>query len=69
VAARNLFEQTTFPGGSKSIPVSQPAVRLSESPGNVRHRAPTLGEHTTEILNELGFSPGEITLLREQGVV
>jgi crotonobetainyl-CoA:carnitine CoA-transferase CaiB-like acyl-CoA transferase len=69
VVARKLFEHTTFPGGSKPIPVSQPALRLSESPGNVRHRAPTLGEHTNEILAELGFSPGEISSLREQGAV
>jgi crotonobetainyl-CoA:carnitine CoA-transferase CaiB-like acyl-CoA transferase len=35
----------------------------------IRGPAPELGEHTTEVLVELGYSPGEIDQLRERGVV
>jgi CoA:oxalate CoA-transferase len=35
----------------------------------VRRPAPELGEHTAEVLTELGFSGGDIDRLRERGVV
>jgi crotonobetainyl-CoA:carnitine CoA-transferase CaiB-like acyl-CoA transferase len=44
-------------------------VDLSETPGRFRHRAPTLGEHTDEILAELGYSAREVAELRTKGVV
>jgi formyl-CoA transferase len=44
-------------------------VRLADSPTDVR-RAPQLGEHTTDLLEELaGIDPAEIEGLRSRGVV
>jgi crotonobetainyl-CoA:carnitine CoA-transferase CaiB-like acyl-CoA transferase len=40
-----------------SVPMHNIIPRLSESPGGFRRRAPTLGEHTTEILAELKLTP------------
>jgi crotonobetainyl-CoA:carnitine CoA-transferase CaiB-like acyl-CoA transferase len=37
--------------------------------GRFRERAPTLGERTDEILAELGYTPTQITAMREKGVV
>jgi len=44
-------------------------VKLSATPGHIRHRAPALGEHSVEILKEFGFSEREINGLVEAGVV
>jgi crotonobetainyl-CoA:carnitine CoA-transferase CaiB-like acyl-CoA transferase len=44
-------------------------VKLSDTPGAVDRPAPLLGEHTTEILTELGLSPAEQRELRDRGVI
>ena len=41
----------------------------SETPGEIRHRAPTLGEHTDEIMRELGYSDEVIADLHEQRII
>ena len=45
------------------------AIKLSDTPGSVRTLAPSLGEHTDEVLKELGYSAQAIVALRHQGVV
>lgn len=44
-------------------------IKLSETPGDIRRPAPLLGQHTEEILAELGFSSEEVSHLRGAGVV
>ena len=69
VKARNLLKFVDYPGAAKPVPLANTAVRLSETPGGIRHRAPTLGEHTDEILHELGYSEKQIQELRAADVV
>lgn len=69
VKARNLLQEVEHPGSSKPVPLTNTAVRLSESATGVRHRAPQLGEHTEEVLKELGFTADEIAAFREAGAI
>ena len=48
--------------------VGQP-VKLSRTPAEVRHATPELGEHSAEILEELGFDHAEIDHLRQSGAI
>lgn len=43
-------------------------VKLSRTPGSVRSPAPALGQHSFEVLQELGYSPHEIEALVHDGV-
>ena len=45
------------------------AVKLSRTPAELRTATPALGEHTDAVLHELGYSPGEVTAMRAEGVV
>ena len=45
------------------------AIKLSDTPGEVRSLAPLNGEHTDEILTGLGYSGEKINELRQAGVV
>ena len=64
VKARRLLEYVDYPGAPKPVPLANTAVRLSETPGSIRQRAPLSGEHTEEILGELGFDRAAIAALR-----
>ena len=44
-------------------------IKFSETPGKVARGAPTLGEHTDEVLAAHGYSPERIRELRSEGAV
>jgi crotonobetainyl-CoA:carnitine CoA-transferase CaiB-like acyl-CoA transferase len=69
VRARDLLKYVDYPGAPKPVPLADTAVRLSATPGSIRHRAPTLGEHTDEVLRDLGYGEEEIQTLRKAEVV
>lgn len=59
--------EVDHPERGKYLSVGCP-IKLSESPADVV-RSPLLGEHSDEVLAELGFSETEISRMREAGVV
>ncbi len=69
IETKGLFQAIDYPGLDKPAPIMQTPVELSETPGEIRHRAPTLGEHTNSIMRELGYQQAEIDELRAQRII
>jgi crotonobetainyl-CoA:carnitine CoA-transferase CaiB-like acyl-CoA transferase len=63
-----FFTAVDFPGLGKA-PIATTPVKLHGTPGEVRTRPPVLGEHTDQILRELGYSSAEINALKEEGAI
>jgi crotonobetainyl-CoA:carnitine CoA-transferase CaiB-like acyl-CoA transferase len=69
IRAAGLLVDQEYPGLPRPAPLAPTPVDLSETPGRFRHRAPTLGEHTDQILAELGYTAGAIADLRTRKVI
>ncbi len=69
VVAMGFFEQGTYPDVQGSYPLTRLPFDMSKTPGKVRLRPPTLGEHTHAILMDLGYSSEEIDELKRARVV
>lgn len=53
----------------EQLPMHHVVPRLSHTPGVIRRPAPELGEHTREILSELGLTEVDFGHLQQQGVI
>ena len=69
IAAKGLFESVEYPGLDTPAPLMKTPVELSETPGEIRSRAPRLGENTDEIMKELGYDQNQIIDLRKKRVI
>mgnify|MGYP003631015864 CR=1 FL=1 len=69
VQAVGFMQPVDYPGLPRKAPVAKVAVALSDSPGSIRQRPPTLGEHTNEIMGEIGFSADEIQSFRDNSII
>jgi len=69
VTARKIIGRMKFSGSGKPVPIANTPLHLSASPSELRRSAPALGEHTAEVLSELGFSPEEIESFRKMKVI
>ena len=68
-AARQMLPQVEHPGSARMGAVPGVPVKLSRTPGGVHQRAPLIGEHSREVLAELGMDAQRIEVLVQQGVV
>ena len=68
VRSRQMLVETTHPKAGRVRQIGVP-IKFSETPGEIRMPAPEIGEHTEEILGELGFAQEEIDRLRKMSVI
>jgi len=68
VRAREMAVDVNHPRAGATQVLGVP-VKLSTTPGRVRRPAPSLGQHTDEVLRELGWDDEAIRALRARGVI
>jgi crotonobetainyl-CoA:carnitine CoA-transferase CaiB-like acyl-CoA transferase len=68
-AARAMVVRVPHPGLDHETAIAGVAIKMTETPGRVRHRAPLLGEHTDEYLKSIGCSAADIARLRADKIV
>lgn len=68
VVASEVVIETEHPHAG-TLRQARNAARFEETPTEIRHGAPNLGEHTAELLSELGYAEETLATLEAQGVV
>jgi formyl-CoA transferase len=66
--AREMFLKAKLPDG-KDFKMPGIVPKLSETPGSSEWVGPQLGEHNTQVLNDLGYDKEQIAKLREDGAI
>jgi crotonobetainyl-CoA:carnitine CoA-transferase CaiB-like acyl-CoA transferase len=69
VKARGLLQEVPSPIDGQPVPLAPAPARLSRNEKKPLRPAPRLGQHTDEVLGELGFSKHEIAAFREAGTI
>jgi crotonobetainyl-CoA:carnitine CoA-transferase CaiB-like acyl-CoA transferase len=67
-AALNMTVEVDHPAFGALRQVGIP-LKFSSTPGSIRSAPPLLGEHTDEVLAEIGYGAAEVAALRERGAV
>ena len=68
IAALQLLEEYDHPQAGR-LRQARNAARFSGTPASIRRPAPALGEHTDELLGELGYSDAAIAQMRAAGAL
>lgn len=63
-----FFEEVEESSGAKFKIIHNPA-NFSETPNSIRSLAPQLGQHTEEVLMDMGYSWDDLAGMKEQGVI
>jgi formyl-CoA transferase len=67
VAQRGVYVRLEVDDGTEPTVMHQVTPRLQGTPGSIRRAAPRRGQHTKELLLELGATPDECAALQQQG--
>jgi crotonobetainyl-CoA:carnitine CoA-transferase CaiB-like acyl-CoA transferase len=68
VKAREMVVEVDHPRAGRTKALGLP-IKFSETPGEITRAAPLLGQHTREVLADLGYSPAEIDRLSSEGAI
>ena len=66
--ARDMIVSTDHPVAGQVKTIGHP-VKFSETPGGVKRPAPLMGQHTAEVLREIGYSESQIVAMAAAGVI
>ncbi len=67
-ASRRMLATVDLPGVPEHpLVIADTAIKMTETPGGVRRRAPLVGEHTGTVLADFGFSVAEVEGLTARG--
>lgn len=69
MSARDMLVEVEHPGSASPVTIASTPIRMTLTPGGVRHRAPLVGEHSAEILADAGLQGAEIADLLARGIV
>ena len=69
LAAMGLLKEVEYPGFDKKIPLTELPIKMSKTDTKMKRRAPTLGEHTDEIMESLGYSVEDLADLKSKRVI
>lgn len=69
VQAMGLIQPTKVPRMGVTAPLPRPPVNLSATPAEIRSPAPAVGEHSVEVLSEIGYGADEIAALEQAGAI
>ena len=69
VQAMGHLKETPYPEAEEAAPVAQAPFKLSKVEIAPANRAPLLGEHTHQILSQLGYDDKQIISLGQNGVI
>lgn len=69
MAARGMLVEVEHPGSAAPVTIASTPIRMTQTPGGIRHRAPLVGEHSSQVLEAAGLALDEIEDLRKRGVV
>jgi formyl-CoA transferase len=63
-----MLQDTELSNGTRA-PITGPAAKFSRTPTRVRAGAPRAGQHTEEVLGEVGLSAEELEALQAAGAI
>ena len=69
VHARGMLAEVEHPGLERPVQIAGTPIKMTATPGGVRTRAPLLGEHSDQILAQLGYAATDIQSMKQNGAI